>query len=196
MAMRNVQRYAVLSAVALLAACGGDDKKSVTGPGGSLNGSFTATLSGDIAGALSGLAGHAAVSTGPVDDQGFVMAFQDTPSTGTTTASIAIARANPALPVTGRIAFKSSDDAGFGPNDYVMLAAVTDAQGADWLCVSTGGSMTVSASSAARIRGALAITASCSTAGSEVQKAITLSGNFDSRQTALPQLRAQFAMLR
>ena len=194
--MRNAQRYAVLSAVALLAACGGGDKKSVTGPDGNLNGSFTATMSGDIAGPLSGLAGHAAVSTGPVDEQGFVLAFEDTPSNGTATASIIIARKNPALPATGQIAFKSSDDDDFGPNDYVMLAAVADAQGTNWLCVSSGGSMTVSASSAARIRGTISITASCITAGSEVEKAITLSGNFDSRQETVPQLRAGFAMMR
>ena len=188
--MRNVQRYAVLATVALLAACGGDDDKSGTGPDGNgLNGSFTATLSGGLTGALSGIAGHAAISTG--EEQGFIMAFEDTPSAGTATASILIGRENPAMPATGQIAFKNAEDDEIGPNDYVMLAVVTDAAGTDWLCGSTGGSMNISSSSAARIKGSLNITASCSSATSEAQKSITLAGNFDSRQEELPELRAQ-----
>ena len=195
--MRNVQRYAtryaVLAATALLAACGSDDKKSGTGPDGSGLGNFTATMSGDITGALSGVAGHAAVSTG--EEQGFVMAFEDAPSAGTATASIIIGRENPALPSAGQIAFKSSEGT-LTEDDYVMIAAVTDAQGTDWICVSTGGSWTVSASSATRIRGSLAIAASCITPLSEVQKDITLTGNFDSRQEQVPQLRAMVAWQR
>ena len=190
--MRNVQRYAVLATVALLAACGGDDKKSGTGPDGTgLDGSFTATLSGDLAGALSGIAGHAAVATGPEDEQGFIMAFEDTPSGNTLTASILIGRENPAMPATGQIVFKNAEEDVIGRNDYMLLAVVTDAQGTDWLCGSTGGSMNISSSSAARIKGSLNITASCQSAGSETPKTITLAGNFDSRQEELPTLRAQ-----
>jgi hypothetical protein len=186
--MRNVQRYAVLAAVALLVAACGDDKKSGTGPGGSVNGSFTATLSGDITGPLSGIAGHAAVSSG--EDQGFIMAFEDTPSNGTATASILIGRENPALPATGQITFKSAEDDVIGANDYVMLAVVTDAQGTDWLCSSTGGGMNVSSSSAARIRGSINVTAMCIEPGSDETKDITIAGNFDSRQEELTTVRA------
>jgi hypothetical protein len=186
--MQNVRRYAVLAMVALLAACG-DDKKSGTGPDGDgLDGTFSATLSGDITGALSGVAGHAAVSSG--EDQGFVMAFEDTPTAGTPTASILIARENPAMPATGQITLKNPEDDTFGPNDYAMLAVVTDAAGHDWLCGSTGGSLTITASSAARIRGSMNITASCFV-DAETEKEITLVGNFDSRQETVPTLRAQ-----
>lgn len=186
--MRNVQRYAVLAAVPLLVAACGDDKKSGTGPDGAVNGSFTATLAGDIAAPLSGIAGHAAVSSG--EDQGFVMAFEDTPSGNTVTASILIGRENPAIPATGQITFKSAEDDVIGANDYVMLAVVTDAQGTDWLCASTGGSMNVSASSAARIRGSLNIASTCFEPGSEASKDITITGTFDSRQEELAAVRA------
>lgn len=195
--MRNVQRYAVLVAAAFLAACGGDDKKSGTGPDGDgLNGNFTATLTGDITGALAGSAGHAAVSTG--EDQGFVMAFDDTPSAGTTTATLIIGRENPALPSTGQHTFKNMDDASveIGPDDYAMLAAVTDAQGTDWICGSTGGTMNVTSSSAARIKGSLNITVSCRTAVSEAQKDITIKGNFDSRGEQVTALRTMVASQR
>ena len=187
--MRNVQRYTVVMAAALLAACGGDDKNG-TGPDGSGLGSFTATLSGDIAGPLAGVAGHASVSSG--ESQGFVIAFEDTPASGTVTASILIGRENPALPTTGAHAIMSGETAD-DPSDYVMLAVVTDALGGDWLCGSTGGTMNVSSSSASRIRGSINITALCLGEDGETEKAITLAGNFDSRQEQVPALRAMVA---
>lgn len=192
--MRNVRRYAVLAAVAFLAACG-DDDTSGTGPDESALGSFSGNVGGDITGALAGVAGHAAVSTGPVDEQGFLMAFEDAPSGSTVTASIVIGRDNPALPSVGQHVFKDAgaEDVEIGANDYVMLAVVTDAQGTDWLCSATGGSMTVSASSAARIQGTLALTASCIAGASEATKDVTLSGSFDSRAEQVSQVRAMFA---
>lgn len=63
MIRRPFSRFATLALIALIpAACGGDDDP--TGPGGLDEGTFQATVSGDLSLTISGQAGYAAVNLG------------------------------------------------------------------------------------------------------------------------------------
>ena len=175
----TLKRYTMVIAAALLAACGSDDKKTGTGPdeGGAVVGSFTATLAGDIAGPLAGLAGHASVAEG--EDKGFVFAFDDTPAANSTTASLLFIRVNPEAPSVGvhDVVFLDPE---MTEDDFVLMGAVTGADGTQWICVAESGSITVTSSSAARVRGSFTVAAVCTSNG-ENEDEVALSGNFDSR---------------
>lgn len=181
--MRNVQRYAVLVAVALLAACG-SDKKSGTGPdGGEVLGNFTATLGGDITGSLAGASAFASANTG--ESQGFVFAMQDTIANSTASAAIIFVRQNPARPGTGTHQVVSFDNNEV-IDDFGLLAVVTDAQGGEWICTATAGTINISSSAAQRIRGSFSVASECTGGGSQTTKAMQLNGNFDSRLGQVP----------
>ena len=186
--MRNVQRYAkryaMLAAVAVLAACGGDDDKTGTGPGGgAVVGNFTATLSGDIGGALTGYSAFASASSG--ESQGFVLAMEDTLANSTASAAILFMKQTPAIPGVGTHDVVSFDDESAGVK-LGLFAAVIDAQGGEWICTATEGTITVSSSSAQRLKGTFNVAAECVGIGSEDPQAMTLAGSFDSRVGIVP----------
>lgn len=175
--MRTLKRYAVVMAAVMLAACGDDDKTG-TGPGGGVAGSFTASAAGDLAANFSGMAAHASVATG--EEQGFGFAMEDTPSAGTATASILFIRVNPALPSVGVNPVVVLDESA-EESDFMLLAALTDAQGGEWLCTAAeAGSINITSASAQRVRGSFSVPAECIGDGGAT-KALTLAGNFDSR---------------
>lgn len=176
--MQNLKRYTMLVAVALLAACGGDDDKDPAGPGnGETVGSFTATLAGDVAGSFSGEAAHASVAQG--EEQGFVLALEDAPGNGAATAALLFARVNPAVPGVGQHGVMSDENG--SEDDFAVIGVVTDANGTDWLCYGASGSINVTSSSAARVRGNFTIAGGCISESSETEQAVTLTGTFDSR---------------
>ena len=189
--MRSMKRYMILASVALLAACGSDDKDS-TGPGSvGANGAFSVAVGGDAEGSLSGFAVHASVNQG--ESQGFVLALNDTTQeSGGVTGSLILGKVNPAIPTPGSHPIASIDEA--TDNDLWMFGVITDEDGVDWICYSTGGSMSVSSASASRFRGSVSIQATCGQATSDVEAEVTFSGNYDSRSgtVSLPTaLRAQ-----
>jgi hypothetical protein len=177
--MRTLKRYAVVMAAVMLAACG-DDDKSGTGPGGGsgVAGSFTASAAGDLVASFSGMAGHASVAAG--EEKGFGFAMEDTPSAGTATASILFIRTNPALPSVGANPVVVLDES-TSESDFMLLAALTDAQGGEWICTAAdAGAINVTSATAQRVRGSFAVPVECLGNGGAT-KALTLSGNFDSR---------------
>ena len=191
--MRNVQRYAkryakryaMLAAVALLAACGGDDdSRTGTGPdGGAVLGNFSATLAGDIGGSLTGYSAFASASSG--ESQGFVLAMEDTLANSTASAAILFIKQTPSIPGVGAHDVVSFDDEAAGVK-LGLFAAVIDAQGGEWICTATGGTINVSSSSAQRLQGSFNVAAECVGIGSEEPQALTLSGSFDSRVGVVP----------
>lgn len=184
--MTTLKRYALVMAAGLLTACGGDDDKKGTptdpGNGGETVGNFTATIAGDMTASLSGEAAHASVSQG--ESQGFVFAFEDTPSANTATASIIFIKEDPALPGVGAHAVKMDEN--MTTSQFGMLAAVTDAQGTEWLCIGSTGTVNVTSSSSSRMRGSFNVTSDCINPANEEEQAVTLQGNFDSRTGAMP----------
>jgi hypothetical protein len=186
--MKNVQRYAtryaMLVAVVALAACGSDDKKSGTGPdGGAVLGNFSATLTGDIGGSLSGLSAFASANT--AESQGFVLAMEDTIANSTASAAILFVKQTPALPGVGTHEVVDFEDPEAGVK-FGLFAAVIGADGSEWVCTATEGTITVSSSSAQRIRGTFNVAAECVGMGAEEPQAMTLSGNFDARVGQVP----------
>jgi hypothetical protein len=186
--MQNVQRYAkrlaTLAAVAVLAACGSDDKKSGTGPdGGAVLGNFSATLSGDIGGSLSGYSAFASANTG--ESQGFVLAMEDTLANSTASAAILFMKQTPELPGVGAHDVVSFDDEEAGVK-LGLFAAVIDADGGEWVCTATEGTINVSSSTAQRIKGTFSVAAECVGIGAEEPQVMTLSGSFDSRVGQVP----------
>ena len=181
--MQNLKRYTMLVAAVLLTACGGDGDKNPAGPGGNGAGSFTATASGDVAASFSGLAAHASVAQG--EDQGFGIAMDDTPSAGTATASIIFVRENPSIPGTGSHPIVTID-AQTSASEFVTIAALTDAQGGQWLCTAADeGTMTIQSASSSRVRGSFSVEMECQSATSEATKAVTFAGSFDTRAGTL-----------
>jgi hypothetical protein len=191
--MQSMKRYTMLVAVAFLAACGGDDDKNPAGPGNGggeeVVGNFTATLAGDVAASLSGEAAHASVSQG--ESQGFVLALDD--EANGAQAGVIFVRANPAIPGTGAHDIVG-DAEEMGDDDFAVIAAVTDAAGAEWLCYGIEGTLNVTSSSTARVRGNFTVSGACVSAEVEEEQAITFSGTYDSRGgNVSPTIRAAVA---
>lgn len=185
--MRNVQRYmmryAMPAAVAVLAACSGDDAPG-TGPDVvPALGSFTATMAGDISGSLSGLSAFASASSG--ESRGFVFAMEDSVANSSASAVLVFVKQSPELPGVGAHQVVAFDDAAAGAK-FGLFAAVVDAQGGEWLCTASAGTITVTSSSAQRIRGSFSIAAECLGMGSDAPQALTLGGSFDSRVGTVP----------
>ena len=175
--MRTMKRYMILASVALLAACGGGDDDNGTGPGGTTNSAFSLAVGGDAEGTIAGFATHASVSQG--ESQGFVLAMNDTLEAGGVTGSIIIGKAQPGLPANGSHDIAAIDNAEDG--ELFMFGGVTDEEGNDWICYSLEGSMNVTQSSTARLRGSVNITAVCESDAFEEPATVTLQGTFDSR---------------
>lgn len=180
--MRNVRRYAMVAAVAVLAAC--SDDESGTGPGGSpAMGSFTATMAGDISGSLSGLSAFASASSG--ESQGFVFAMQDSVANSTAVAALLFVKQSPERPGVGvhEVVAFDAEEAGA---KFGLFGAVVDAGGGEWLCTASEGTISVTSSSPQRIRGSFNVAAECMGMGSDETQVLTLSGSFDSRVGTVP----------
>jgi len=186
--MKHVQRYAtryaMLVAVAALAACGGDDDKSGTGPDeGAVLGNFSATLTGDIGGSLSGISAFASASSG--ESQGFVLAMEDTLANSTASAALLFMKQTPAIPGVGAHDVVDFEDPEAGVK-FGLFAAVIDAGGDEWICTAREGTITVTSSTAQRIKGTFDVAAECVGVGADEPQAMTLSGSFDSRVGLVP----------
>lgn len=179
--MRSMQRYIVLASALLLAACGSDDKDS-TGPVGAGDvGAFNVTVGGDATGSLKGFAVHASVPQSSQQDGGFALALSDTTKeTGGVVGSLIIGKVNPALPTTGTHQIAELNES-TGDNDYFAVGIITDEDATDWICWSTGGTLTVQQSSAARLKGSIALQATCQQTMSDVTANVTFSGSYDSK---------------
>jgi hypothetical protein len=162
-----------LLAIAALAlsvvACGSDGP---TGNDGGNNG--VGSFSGQITGALTkSITGQAVFGTSAVNDGfGLVLGNEDD--------GIILGRELAGLLAVGvhdvfDLANGEEEDAPAA--DLIGVIGLT-INGADHICAASGGTVTVTSSSATRMAGSLNITAECVTTGSQAPKAITITGNF------------------
>jgi hypothetical protein len=191
--MRSTLKFfAAVGTAALLAACGGDKDKNITGtdtdpgpgPGGNVGslGSFTGASSGELSLALAGSAVFGRASEGLAAD-GFELglgAFTTTGGTGTP-GSVVFFRAQDALPAAGTYEIfdatsgETPDDAQFS----VGLRLRPAGESLGYFCQGTGGTLTVTSVSATRIKGSFSVQSACSRTGSSEEVAVSTTGQFD-----------------
>lgn len=173
MRMRSLLAIAALSVAA--AACG-SDSKSPTGPGEDDDqSSFTATVTGGISKSISGAAAFVADNTD--DEVGFAFGF------GNEGDAIIGWRATPGVLPVGQHTvanYAELDEADIPANHLVISFVVAPATGGPRYCLATGGTVTVTSSSANRVRGSLQVNALCSTMdGQDTSVEVAMAGQFD-----------------
>jgi hypothetical protein len=172
--MRTLYGLRALAA-ALLAGCGWDDNPSPTNPDvGSDNSSYSATVTG-----LTG-----------IDNVRGDAAFGE--NTGSAAAPFAIAlgdannpnglfffRPQPGRPGNGAYAVADvTGSTGPAPEEFGLVAEFGSGTSTQFACGSTGGALTVSASSTGGMEGTFEVRVSCAVLGGRDEVAATISGNF------------------
>jgi hypothetical protein len=157
-------------------ACGGD--KNSMGPDGDGPGAsaYSATITGDVSRSLSGQAAFAVDNED--EDVGFGMAM----ARENATDGIFVMRRSPGVLAVGQhtVADQSAvEDESEIPANHLAVDVFLNEAGLSLFCVSTGGTLTVTSSSASRLKGSFQVTAACQDLLGEELSEITVTGTFD-----------------
>ena len=174
----NTRVLLAIAGSALLAACG-SDSKSPTEP--NLNeSSFSATVTGDVARALSGEAAFGADNTRP--DIGFGMVLVDSEAEEPN-EMVMFYRSTTGVPGVGALTVADAagaDDEEDVPASELVGIVILDinTQNPAW-CFSSGGSFNVTSSASNRLKGNYDIALTCARIASEEIFEIDLAGTYD-----------------
>ena len=157
-------------AALLLAACGGSDSPS----GPNENPGNAGTFSGTVSGGLSkSVTGQAVFGTSAAEG-GFALVL------GNENDGFIFGRDLAGIPAAGAYPVWNFDDESGEdmPTNAIGGVFGLTVGGKDYVCSSTGGTLTISNSSSTRLQGTLNVTAACYTVGTETPVAITVAGQF------------------
>ena len=161
-------------AALLLAACGGSDGPAGPGENPTNAGTFSATVAGGLAKSVTGTAAF-----GTSEEDGFTLGLGDEDN------GFIFGRDLGVTPGVGTYnVWDLTDDDEEEGEDGIPEAAIQgvfglDVAGTAYICYSTGGTITISTSTATRLAGSLNVTADCWDGQAEVPKSITVVGPFN-----------------
>ena len=162
----------------LVTACGGSDSKSPTEPGGNNdNSSYTASISGGYTKSLTGKSAFA--SDNSDNEVGFVLALGTEDEDNGDAMLIWRAQAGVLSAGTYQFADFANTEGDIPATQFAgtLVFSLTGENSA--LCSVTSGTLTVTQSSASRLKGSINAQASCIDVSSSSEKTITMTGNFD-----------------
>jgi hypothetical protein len=172
----QAMRWTAAAVALVLAACGGDDN-GATGPGNGGAASFSATVSGDLAGAIKG---QARFGLGEHPDYGSVFALEMNEVTNGGGGLLQLVRIGSAVPATGSYTIADALDGTPGAGDFVAVAFDGDETGPTAIFVSTAGSVKVTSSSGSAFKGSFSFEAAGGLFSSPDDTLhITVSGTFN-----------------
>jgi len=172
-------RHSLLLVPSLLlaAACGGSDKS--TGPVDINDSSFTANLTGAVTRTVTGKAGFGVQTAG--ENQGFGLVLGITSQGTGNPTNIFFFRDQGVRPANGTHTLGNVSDGADVPAEQIAASILIDANGgaSGTICMSTGGTLTITESSATRLKGTYTVQAECLTIGEEEPEVITATGSFN-----------------
>jgi hypothetical protein len=172
-------RYSLLLVPSLLlaAACGGSD--SSTGPINVNDSSFSANFTGAVTRTVTGKAGFAVETAG--EDQGFGLVLGMNAQGSGDPTNVLFYRDQAVRPGNGAYTLADISEDSDIPADQIAAVVLIDATGGNngKLCVSTGGTFTVTESSANRLKGTYTVQAECLTIDEEAPEVLTVTGSFN-----------------
>lgn len=172
---RYLRGLAAVLALSLVAACSDDeDGDGATGPDTS-EGTFTATVSGDVDASIQGEAAWGGATDPETGDQAWVVALGDESQNAVLVVHIGDDQPNEQSYSLADITGTQDFEAGTAALIVVTIDSSTLSVG------STGGSITVTSSSSDRVQGTFSITASgvLLENGMSTEVDVTISGEFD-----------------
>ena len=178
----TIRRATVVAAALAFGACGGDGDPVGVGPGngGGDEGSFSATVSGDITASFNGTAFHGEATDSGSGDQAWILALNtDDPNSGNSVLVFRLA----GRPGTGTYDLKDLVSSG-GLEDGEWGAIVTVGQGGGLVfgAFSVSGTVTISSSSESRVQGTFSIQVTAvDPSNPQQQLSATVTGTFDAR---------------
>ena len=170
--MPTTRLLLAIPAALLLAACGGSDAPTGPGDGVGAEGSFTGTVSGALSKSVTG----DAVFGTSTSEGGFALVL------GNETDGFIFGRELVGTLAVGSYAVYNFDDETTDEVPPTALAGVfgLTVGSSEYICGTSGGTVTISSSTGTRLKGSVNVTATCYDAVTAAEKAITLTGQFDS----------------
>ena len=141
-------KWMVLAAAGMLAACGGDDN-GTTGPGNGGSRTFSAEVTGDLE---TSVKGAALFGTKTDEAQGTLFGLEMA-ETGDGESVIQIIRLGGQIPAPGTYEIKDAINTNPGSGDFVAMAFDSDNGEPTAIFVATGGTLTVTSSTATSFKG-------------------------------------------